>query len=846
MKKILIRAGVLFVVFILALIFFYYTVEEHSFSDKITTVEATEAKLPVVSFMVNGNEINQTKGYTVLQENNHPRDSVTPISTAQTFSILIKEKGCKVKLLSADVLDLPGLSQVSHFETNNIDKSEDGRLIANITVTEPLAENTEYLLRVTLTTSDGDKVYYYTRLQVATYGSLTESLNFVNNFHASTLDKDKVYDLDNVMESDDDKVIEDYSHIDITADLDTLSYGSMAPEEIYKYVPTITEYNEDYVSATLRFWLQAYTSDGKEIFECKEDFRFQYSSYKTFLFNYDRTMETCYDGSYFTVGKNEMKLGITQNKDVDSIYCEDKTQMLFSYQGSLWHLDMNKNKLVNVLSYRNEDYDRNDTEDYNFKLLSIDQNGNADFVVYGYIGKGVYEGRIGILYYRYYAEEGRIEEKMFIPVSVEYSELEASFGTVSYTSKYDIFYFTLFDAYYSYELETNVIKTEVQNLGENWLYFEKQNLICYDENPGQGTNSRIVVLDVINQTKNYIEADEGKTITLLGTVDNRLVYGNGNADLISYYKNGKIMQPLDNIIISETDGTVIKTYKPSENLYVGEVEFNPGVININLYRLISEKDGESKAAFAYADKDVIINLNKTEETSKTYSGKLNEGTKKEYYLTLPSAYAPEKNPEKGDTVSTVITTDTSAVVKSEKRSSYHVIAYGENILSTDSLGDALVCADSSFGTVIDNSGNVLWRRGVVKESITLNGVSVSYVNDSRSGEQAVIQMIMDYCGIEGDAATFNMKEKSMLTWLADATGYNVATVEEAALSQVLYFVSDGHPVVASLDNYYVVIIGYTKGNVIYLDPVSGQKVTKTKENAEELFQKAGGLYYVYY
>lgn len=845
MKKILLRAGTLFAIFIVSLIFFYNTVDEHSFSDEVTTVETSEASLPVISFIVNGNEINQTKGYSVLQDENYPRDTITPVSTAKNFGIYVKEKGCSVKLLAADVLDLPSLKAVSHFETNKIDNAQDGRLYTDITIEEPLTENVEYLLRVTLTTSLGDKVYYYTRLQVAAYGSLTESIAFVKNFHSATFDKNRVYELDDVMESDDDKVIEDYSHIDITANMDALSYGAMEPEEIYCYVPSITEYNENYVSAVLYFWLEAYTGDGQETFECKESFRFQYSSYKTFLYNYDRTMETCFNGDHFTIGKNEMKLGITTHKDVDCIYSDEKTQMLFSYQGTLWHLDMGNNRLVRVLSYRDDDYDRNSSEDYNYELLSIDENGNADFAVYGYIGKGVYEGRNGIIYYHYYAAEGRIEEMMFIPVNVEYSELAGEFGKVSYTTKFDVYFFTLFDAYYSYELETNILKTEIENLGDNWLYFENENLICYNENADIGQNNRIVIHDVANHTDSYIEADEGKVISLLGTVDNRLVYGNGNADMVSFYNDGRTMLPLDNIRIAELDAAVVKEYQPPENQYVGEVAFHPGVIDLSLYTLVSVKDGESKAAFEYAEKDVIINLNQEAATAKTYTGRNNGTAGIEYYLTLPAAYTPEKNPKKADTVSTVIKTDTSAIITGGKSSRFHVLAYGETVMATDSLGEALTCADSSFGTVTDDKGNVIWRRGLVSESAALDGIQIIYANEGRSAEQAVIQMLMDYKGIQGDAKTFNMKEKSMYDWLRETIGDSVAMVQGAELGQVLYFVSDGHPVIAPLNDYYVVITGFTKGNVVYLDPVTGEKKTKTKEDAEEMFQKAGGIYYVY-
>lgn len=844
MKKYLIRGGILLAIFIISLIFFYNTVEEHSSSAEVTTVENVEASLPVISFLVNDNEINQIKGYTVSQVENYPRDSITPVSTAKNFSILIKEKGCDVKALAVNVMELPGCNEISSFETNNISTADDGRLKVNVTIDETLTEDAEYLMCVTLTTSLGDKVYYYTRLQVAGYGSLTQSLLFVNNFHDTAFDKTKVAELDDVMESTDTEIT-DYSHIDITANADALSYGNMNPTEVYCQVPTITEYNQEYVSATLRYWIEVFTEDGQETIECKEDFRFQYSSYKTFLFNYDRTMETLFDGDHFTIGKNEMKLGISESGDVDRIYDEEKTQMMFSYQGTLWHLDMNENRLVKVHTYKDDDFDRRTEEDYNYELLSIDQDGNADFAVYGYIGKGVYEGRTGIIYYHYYSGEKRIEEKMFIPVNVEYNELIGEFGEVSYTSKFDVFYFTLFDSYYAYELETNVFKTLVEDLGENWIYFEDKNVLCYNENPDATDNKRIVIHDVTELKNSYIEADDGCVIKLLGTVDDRIVYGNGMSEHVSFYADGETMLPLVKISIAETDTTLVKDYVPEAGSYIGEVVINTEAIDMSLYSFVSAAEGDSKACFEYKDKDVIINLNSSDGVTKAYSGITNSVTGLEYYVTLPTSYMPEKNPDKSEAMFTVIKTDTSATVDTEPSAKYHVLAYGEILLTTDSLGEALVCADDNYGTVINSEGMPIWRRGLVSEKVTLEGITVSHVNDSRTAEQAVLQMLMDYEGIEADAKTFNMKARSMYEWFREAMGEGTAMVEGASLSQVLYFVSDGHPVIAPANDGYVVITGFTKDNVIYLDPVTGNKVTKAKSKAEELFKAAGGVYYVY-
>lgn len=847
MRKIIFRAGILFAVFIASLIFFYNTVDEHSFAEDVVTVESGKAVLPIVSFSVNGNEINQTKGHTVLCDENYPRESVTPLSTAKNFSVLVKENDSSVKLVAVSVFELPSLNEIAGYETNRPEKGQDGRLAAEFTVSEQLAENTEYLLRVTLTLSTGDKVYYYTRVQVSNFGSLTESLAFINNFHSCTFDKNKVYELEGVMESSDD-IVSDYSHIDIHSNMEALSYGVMAPVQKYCFVPQITEYNTDYVSAALYFWIEADTENGKETFKCKEAYRFRYTASRTYLYNYDRTMETCFDGSNSVSPDKELRLGVTGKKELDRIYSEDRTQMLFSHQGTLWHFDMKKNKLVRVLSYKNDDsagYDRDGAEDYDFELLSVDGEGNADFAVYGQIGKGVYEGRTGVIYYHYYASDERIEEQMFIPVSVEYEELEGEFGKVSYTTEQDIFYFTLFDAFYSYELETNVLKTEVENLGKDWIYFEDINLLCYNQNPDVSQNRRIVLHDVAKNTDLYIDADEGMFICLLGTVDGRIVYGLGNPEQISFYDDGETFLPVTKMVIADTDSKSVRDYEPPEGKYVGGISFEQGTINLTLYTLVSEKDGDSKAVFEYFGQDVIINLNKTPSETDDFTKRVSSITGTEYFLMLPSVYESEEKPSVSESVSTVIRTDTSALIRGGRESRYHVSAYGSMVMSTDMLGEALACADEALGSVVDGRGNVIWQRGIVRDSASVDGVKVSYANDGRSSEQAVIQMLMDFRGVSGDASEFNMKEKSMYEWMQESLGESSAMIRGASLDEVLYFVSSGKPVIATYDNYYVVIIGYSAENVTWLDPMTGNKTVKTKEAARSAFEKAGGTYYVY-
>jgi len=614
MKKIIIRIAVLAILFAATFLFVFRTIDYKTSSEVETTVKSQEATLPVITFSVNGNEINQTDGYTVLWDENCPRDSITPVSTSKEFGIFIDEKGRNIKRATVEVLTIPGLEVVSSQEISSLETAEDGRLYTNIVVDGDMTSGVEYLGKVTLMDDEGGYIYYYTRLQVTTFGSLTDNLAFVDNFHQCTLNKEEVYNLESSMETDDSITVTDFSHVDITADLDTLSFGDLNPTEVYKVVPTISEYNDTYVSVSLTYWIQS-VDETTRTYKCHEKFRLNYTESKIYLLDYDRTMDELFTGSNFTVDNSYLDLGISSDKSsINSLTTEEGDIMLFSYQGTLWELNTKENTLDEVLSYNDySDYDREVNNRYDFTLLSLDDNGDAEFAVYGQIGKGDYEGRCGVIYYRYTAAENRIQEMMFIPLNLDYKELDGAFGTVSYTSEFGIYYFTLFDSYYSYELETNVLHIEVEDLGDNWVYFEDSNTLVYNENPNPAENTRIVLLNVGTQEKNYITDPNGGLIDLQGSLDGRIVYGKTDASLISYFMDGSTLVPYTYVAICNTDTTIEADYTPAENIYVCDVTLQEKLIHMELYTTTGVTSDAGQPTFKYYDSDVIIDLYSLEE-----------------------------------------------------------------------------------------------------------------------------------------------------------------------------------------------------------------------------------------
>ena len=806
MKKIIVRIAVLSAIFIATFAFVFRTIDYKTSSSTEVSAKSQGAALPVVSFSVSGNEINQTEGYTVLWDDNCPRESITPVSTAKEFSVLIKEKGKNVKKVSVDVMTIPSLDVIENIDIPSLTTTEDGRLSADISVSADMTPGEEYLCRVTLMDDEGGYIYYYTRLQVTTFGNLTKNIEYVTNFHNCTFSKDDVSSLEEPMETDDSLTVTDYSDIDITADLNSLSFGDLGVSEIYRIVPTISEYNDTYVSIGLSFWVRS-TVGNYNVIKCHENYRLNYTESKIYLLDYERTMDEIFDGSALRVDDGYLDLGISSEKDsLNMLKSEDGKILLFSYQGTLWELNTETNEMHKLLSYSDgSDYDRNEYIRYDFTLLSVDNGGDAQFAVYGKIGRGDYEGRCGVIYYSYSAETNRIQEMMFIPVNLDYKELDGAFGKVSYTSEFGVFYFTLFDSYYSYELKTHVLHTEVEDLGENWVYFPDSMTLVYNESPDLSVNKRIVFLDVKTQEKKYISDDAGRLLDLQGTIDGRIVYGTTDASLISRFDDGSELIPYTYLAIMDASQKLETDYNPPEGTYVGDVTLDQSLIHLDLYASAGKTADAGYPVYHYSASDVIIDIHPVSEAVPLYTTEYDTTRRKLMYVKMPSGYTPEAAPSVYDAEIAVVNADTSALISHEKTEHYYVYAYGNMVFTSENLGEAIDYAAACVGTVTDYEGCVAWTCGITAKEYTMSSFKIG-----------------DY--------TFDTDAKTLYEWVAEKSGMKTAAIKVGNIEEVQYFINRGRPVCVTYNGGYVVAYGYEVSYIVFRDPATGNRSQMKKSD----------------
>lgn len=66
-----------------------------------------------------------------------------------------------------------------------------------------------------------------------------------------------------------------------------------------------------------------------------------------------------------------------------------------------------------------------------FRILQVEESGSMDFLVYGYMNRGRYEGMSGVLMCHYDALMNTVEEQFFLPSDRPYAAVKEELGKLA-------------------------------------------------------------------------------------------------------------------------------------------------------------------------------------------------------------------------------------------------------------------------------------------------------------------------------------------------------------------------------------------------------------------------------
>ena len=797
-----------------------------------------EETFPVLLVETQGKTINPLYGYAATMEPNVVRETMTPLDESKTITLHINK--CKNHLteITYRIIDKESCEV---YDTQSVKGFTSDQEEVRLVLSYALATSTEYILDIGGVMSDGREVHYYTRLKYYIDDSgLDKKLSFVKRFHQDTFEKSKMESIAKYLETNDKKSNSTLAKVTIHSSSDLVTWAGMSPKIISDEYISILEYNMETACVQYNYFVKANTNSGEETYHVKEFYRVRHALGQDYLLNYERTMEASFDPEITNPSTSQIKIGITSKTTGNLIPNNDGKGIFFSRNGVVYNYDMVNNSIKPVYSVYSENasylqraYDEND-----IRLIAVDDSDSLYFTVYGYHPRGAYEGDVGIVLYRYNKAEG-VEELVNLPMSTTFKQLNVDFDTYGYVSPRDVYYFSVANTVYAYNISGQRLEILQENVKEvSFRTMESSNCYVWSSSLADGYGDSITIYNLKNDEHHLIsKPDEDSLVRLLGTIESNVVYGFVNKNDIKKQNDGTTIVPCYELLIADTTGKVVKTYE-KEGCYIKSAEGSGNVVNI---KLCKKRGG----GYINAGEDSILNRSDLKASKFSYTSKTTTKSLAEWYIrfpstfTMPGAMKELQGDDKIRLGNRSVRLEAPAIMK------YYISALGKMTKSFENVREAISEADKQMGVVISGDHQVVWERSGAFNQNNLGDLTLVKSSGSVSNLAACASMIISQNGDKDvTASALSASKATLYDMVADHIS-NPLNLKGCRLDQVIYFVSNNKPVIAMTgDRKAVVIAGYTLKDLTIYDPDKG-KLKVSRKEYEDTFKKAGNRFISY-
>lgn len=689
---------ILLAVFIVAL-FTFSKLTNHETKDLTTDLAAPT--LPVVYFEDNGHPLNELHGYVEEMSVISMRDTITPLPENGKLSLRIDPYDNKIKEVSFQIRSLNGDRLV---QDGNVQVSGDKTAVTGtISVENLLEEQTEYQLILQVTAGEQTS-YYYTRIMEVGKSQIDACVDFVEEFHAITMNKERQSELSSYMEPSSAADNTTLQKVTINNSLSQACWGDFVGTEVTTPVVSIKEMNDDYQVILLEYIMSSVGDSGNsEYYNVEEYYRVRVGAEKIYLLSFERTMEEIFRGEGDQISKDMIDLGI-RSENVSYKTNETGNVICFVQQGELWSYNQIENNLTRVFSFRSQEgMDiRENYQEHDIRILRVDEGGSLDFVVYGYMNCGEHEGQVGVSVCHYDGVTNTVEEMLFVPTTLSYEIVKEQIGKLMYVSDSGVFYLTVSDQVYRIQMDSRKAEVYIDGLKSDMLVnSEDGRYIAWSED---GTTMHVT--DLEKGESFDIHANENQLLKPLGFLGSDCIYGWGyRTDIFSTQTQTDTLALSQVLIVDTSDSahSVLKTYE-TPGIYVTGIRIQDG--SIYLSRVMKNGD-----IYVDTTEDTIMNRDLQEKDQVNIDTVVSDVKQKEVVLKLLEETS-------GSTPKTLIPKlieneepNTLEIKNLNASSAYYVYAKGKVVLATDDMAAAVQSADANKGVVIGNNLLYVWRLG---------------------------------------------------------------------------------------------------------------------------------------
>ena len=373
-------------------------------------------------------------------------------------------------------------------------------------------------------------------------------------------------------------------------------------------------------------------------------------------------------------------------------------------------------------------------------------------------------------------------------------------------NKSGIYYFILEGSVYAVNLEAQSYQILVSGLQEGGYHVSDSNkMLVWQEGDDLYSSNSLTLMNLSTQRQTAIRAGGGEYISVLGFMEEDLIYGLAKRRDVVVSNAGITTFPMYCVQIQSDDGGVLKTYR-KEGVYVidSTIEDN----QITLSRVVWDEENES---YESTTNDQIMSTEQIKSGSNVISYVVTEN-----YETICEIVVKNEIDSKGlkylSPKEVLFEGSRAMRIPDSTVKEPHYYVYAKNGIEGVYInsGKAVDLAYRLSGVVVDDDGEYIWRRVTRSTRNQIMAITEDEMSETRSSLAVCLDTILKFEGISRNAQRLLDRGESVFSILgSDLQQCTILDLTGCSLDAVLYYVNQDIPVMALLDDVNeVLIVGF--------------------------------------
>lgn len=826
MKVIRIKAVVYTLVFVAATVLTYiFTIGKPVYT--VNTSGMKSAGLPVIYMTTEeGIKYNYLHGYTGDVNELLMRDAITPIDDSRKLTISVKQYGTIVSGVSYELGTTDGKTLIERGTLSGY-SGYNGIVTADFEFKNLLENGKEYLLKIILKTESYDNVSYFTRIIKLDTPNVQRKLSYINDFSENTRTDENLKKVTAKLETNSTGDNTNLGRVNIHSKLSQVGFSDLVPKLTTDRYFTITEIDDTKASVSVTYKAETMDESGSFSYNIKEYYRiYQPDETVTYVYNFDRFMNQIFNPKIGISGRGEVYLGIRSDTDITMKNSSNGNISAFVLDGNLWSFSAVKDNFTRVFSFENDASDgfREEYQAHDIKILNVYNNGSVDFIVYGYMNRGVHEGELGISVCKYDATEGTTSEIAYIPRNDSYELIARDVNRLSYLNDKNILYIYSNNLALYLDCSTKEYMVIADDILEDVSSMcEEKGIFVYQTGSDIYGCSELNTLYMDSGEIRNIKAEDEEYIRMLGYIDNNIVYGEFEQDMLIRNDDGTIISPMYKVTIMDSDNRILRKYG-NKSQYVTEAYFNNSQIIFD--RVEFNEEGEP---VEISSDSILSNIEDT-ALSMGIVTRATEFRQKEQYISLVVTGLAKDTILSTKYVYPENTTVMMSELYYEIEDLYFAYGFGELYYISNDFAETLTAASESGGVVVDSNTRLLWNRYKPKSyEISLPDDIFGLNNESKASKEAVMDALFSIAGKRVTSGSLYARGYTIPECMEYIMG-DVVDLSGSDIDMALYFVGEGRPIIAKTGN--------DKYELVYAYNTTGVYTCDFEENANKFYSKS--------